>query len=215
MKNIFLIVIAFFVVFAPYAELEAYGHGLGARFNTGFYRVENETFSKTTVSVGESFSINGTLVSLVEKDLQGKMNIKFNYAGNDPWFVNILKSNFSCLAQDACTNPNLVARYQNHWYMDIASKPDAYVLEGNESISYSIEIVPLKSGTYHIHTDPDANSPPTFMYLGPGQTVIVEGSQDITEGELFEFYIPYIVGFVLIVIGLGYGAVFVYRRKRK
>lgn len=201
--------------FAAHAELEAYGHGLGARFDTGFYRVEDESISNTTVSVGEPFFINGTLVSLVEKDLPGKMNVKFDHANNESWFVNLLKSNFSCLAQDACTKPNLVERYQNHWYMDVTPKPDAYVLKGNESILYSIEIVPLKGGTYHIHTDPNANVPPTFMRLGPGQTIIVEGSQDITEGELFEFYVPYTVGFVLIVIGLVYGTVFVYKRFRK
>ena len=210
-----ILIPAFFLVFATYAELEVFGHGLGARFNTGFYRIEDESISKTIVSVGKPFFINGTLVSLVEKDLQGEMNVKFDYAGNDPWLVNLLKSNFSCLAQDMCTKPNLVARHQNHWYMDITPKPDAYVLEGDESISYSMEITPLKSGTYHIHTDPNAGVPPTFMYLGPGQTVTVEGSQDITERELFEFYIPYAAGFVLVIICIGYGTVFAYRRKQR
>jgi len=63
----------------------------------------------------------------------------------------ILKSNFSCLAQDMYTKPILVAHNQNHWYMDIKAKPDAYVLEGNDMISYSIEMTPLKGGIYHIH----------------------------------------------------------------
>ena len=80
--------------------------------------------------------------------------------------------------------------------------------------SYSIEITPLKGGIYHIHTDPNADIS-SFRYIGPGQTIMVEGSQDITEGELFEFYIPYTVGFVLMIIGIGYGVVFIYRRKRR
>lgn len=204
----------FFVVFATYAELEVYGHGVGPSLSTGFYRVEDEAFSKATVSVGESFFINGTLVSLVERDIQGNMDVKFDYANNDSWFVNLLKSNFSCLAQDACAKPINVAHNQNHWYVDIKAKPDAYVLKGNDLISYSIEITPLKGGTYHIHTDPNADID-SFGRIGAGQTIIVEGSQDITEGEWFELYIPYTVGFVLMMIGIGYGIVFVYRKNRE
>jgi hypothetical protein len=214
MKTRLLIIIVFFVVFATYAELEVYGHGVGSRFSTGFYRIEDETFSKTVVSVGEPFFINGTITSLVERDIQVNMDVKFDYANNDSWFVNLLKSNFSCLAQDMCTKPILVAHNQNHWYMDVKTKPDAYVLEGNDMISYSIEMTPLKGGTYHIHTDPNADID-SFRHIGPGQTITVEGLQDITEGELFEFYIPYTVGFVLIIIALWYGIVFVYRRKQR
>lgn len=214
MKIRFLIIIVFFVVFATYAELEAYGHGVGSRFSTGFYRVEDEAFSKTTVSVGEPFFINGTLVSLVERDIQGSMDVKFDYANNDSWFVNLLKSNFSCLVQDTCTKPINVAHNQNHWYVDIKAEPDAYVLQGNDMISYSIEMTPLKGGTYHIHTDPNADID-FFRHIGAGQTIIVEGSQDITEGELFELYIPYTVGFVLVIIGIVCGVIFVYRRKQR
>lgn len=212
--GITVVIIVFFVVFAMYTELEVYGHGVGPMFSTGFYRVEDETFSKTVVSVGEPFFINGTIVSLVERDIQGKMDIKFDYANNDSWFVNLLKSNFSCLAQDMCTKPILVTHNQNHWYMDIKAKPDAYVLEGDDMISYSIEITPLKGGTYHIHTDPNADID-SFRHIGTGQTIIVEGSQDITEGELLEFYIPYTISFILMIIGLGCGTVFVYRRKQR
>ena len=74
-----------------YAELEAYGHGLGPRFDTAYYRIENESISKTTVPVGESFFINGTLSSLVERALQGKMDVRFDYANNDSWFVGLFK----------------------------------------------------------------------------------------------------------------------------
>lgn len=214
MKTRFLIIIVFFVVFAMYTELEVYGHGVGSRFSTGFYRIEDEQFSKTVVSVGESFYVNGTMVSLIERDIQGKMDIKFDYANNDSWFVNLFKSNFSCLAQDMCTETILVAHNQNHWYMDITSTPDTYVLKGDDVISYSIEITPLKGGTYHIHTDPNADIE-SFRYIGPGQTIIVEGSQDITEGELFEFYILYPTSFVLLMTGMGCGIAFVYRRKQR
>jgi hypothetical protein len=214
MKTRFLIIIVFFVVFVTYAEFEVYGHGVGFRFNTGFYRVEDEMYSKTTVSVGESFFLNGTIVSLVERDIAGNMDIRFDHTNNDPWIVNLLKSNFSCLAKDTCAKSILVEPYQNHWYMDIQPTPDSYLLKGDEMISYSIEITPLKGGTYHIHTDPDADIP-SFRYIGAGETIIVNGSQDITEGELFGFYISYTVGFVLIMIGLGYGVVFVYRRKQR
>ena len=214
MKTRVLIIIVFCVFFAAYAELEAYGHGVGPRFNTGFYRVEEQTFSNTTVSVGKSLSINGNLVSLVERDITGTMDIRFDYVNNDPWLVNLLKSNFSCLAKDTCAESIIVAPNQNHWYMDVKSKPDAYVLKGDDTISYSIEIIPLKAGTYHIHTDPNAEID-SFRYVGPGETVTVDGSQDITEGELLEFYVPYTVGFGLFVIGLGYGIVFVYRRKQR
>lgn len=63
--------------------------------------------------------------------------------------------------------------------------------------------------------DPDVDVPPKFMHLGTGQTILVEGSQDITEEELFEFYMPYTVGFVLMIIGIGCGAVFIYRIKQR
>ncbi len=214
MKTRLLIIIVFFVIFAGYAKLEVYGHGTGPKFSTGFYRIEDEAFSKTTVSVGESFFINGTLVSLVEKNIQGKMDVRFDYASNESWFVNLLKSNFLCLAQDMCAKPIYVVPNQNHWYMDITSKPDTYVLEGNNIFSYSIKMTSLKGGTYHIHTDPNADIS-SFRHIGPGQTIIVEGSQDITEGELFEFYIPYAIGFVLMIIGLVLGVVFMYRRKQR
>lgn len=214
MKTRLLLIIVFFVVFATYAELEVYGHGVGLGFNAGFYRVEDESFSTTTVSVGEPFFINGTLVSLIERDIQGKMNVRFDYTNNDSWFVDLLKSNFSCLAHDMCTKPILAAPNQNHWYIDIDSKPNAYVLEGNDMIPYSIKITALKGGTYHIHTDPDAEIE-SFRRTGPGQTITVEGPQDITEGELIEFYILYPVSFVLLMTGIGCGIVFVYRRKQR
>ena len=214
MKIILSIMAMFFVIFAGYAELEAYGHGLGPRFNTAHHRIETETFSKTTVSVGESFFINGTLSSLVERDIQGKMDVRFDYVNNDSWFVILLKSNFLCLAQEMCTKSTLVPLNQNHWYMDIKSEPEAYVLEGNKMFSYSIEITPLKSGIYHIHTDPNADIT-SFRHIGSGQTIIVEGAQEITEGELFEFYIPYSIGFVLMIIGIGYSIVIIYRRKQR
>ena len=34
--------IIFFAVFATYAELKVYGHGVGAMFSTEFYRIEDE-----------------------------------------------------------------------------------------------------------------------------------------------------------------------------
>ena len=68
----FSIIAVFFVIFAGYAELEVYGHGLGARFDTAYYRIEDETISKTTVSVGEPFFINGTLVISSRKRHPGK-----------------------------------------------------------------------------------------------------------------------------------------------
>ena len=98
--------------------------------------------------------------------------------------------------------------------MDITSDPEAYVLEGNKIFSYSIEMTPLKSGVYHIHTDPNADIL-SFRYIGTGQTIMVEGSQDITEGELFEFYIPYTIVFVLIMIGFVCGIIFIYGRKQR
>ena len=214
MKARLLIIAILCAVCVTSTVMEVYGHGVGSRFDTGFYRVEDEMYSKTTVSVGESFILNGTIVSLVERGFTGNMNIRFDYTNNEPWFVNLLKSNFSCLAKDTCEKSIIVAPNQNHWYMNVQPTPNSYLLKGDETISYSIEITPLKGGTYHVHTDPNADIE-SFRYIGPGETIIVEGSQDVTEGELFGFYIPYTAGFVLMVIGLVCGVVFVYRRIRK
>ena len=214
MKTKSSLVLLFFVILSTYAELEAFGHGVGPRLNTGFYRIENETYSQTTVHVGESFFLNGTIQSLVERDITGIMNIRFDHTNSDPWFVNLLKSNFSCLTKDTCKQSIHVEPNQNHWYMDVLPASNSYVLKGNDVVFYSMEIIPLKGGTYHIHTDPNADIE-SFRYIGPGQTITVEGSQDITEGELFGFYVPYVASFLLITVGLGYGIVFVYRRKRR
>ena len=214
MKTRLLIIAILCAVCVTSALIEVYGHGVGSKLSTGFYRVEDEMYSQTTVYVGESFILNGTLVSLVERGFTGNMDIRFDYANNDSWFVNLLKSNFSCLTKNTCAKSILVPSNQNHWYMDIVSTPNSYMLKGDETISYSIEITPLKGGIYHVHTDPNADIS-SFRYLGAGQTIIVEGSQAITTGELFGFYIPYAIGFVLIVIGLAYGVVFVYTRKQR
>lgn len=214
MKTRFLVIPVLCIVCVTSTVIEVYGHAVGPRFDTGFYRIEDEMYSKTTASVGESFFLNGTIVSLVERNITGNMGIRFDYTNNDSWFVNILKSNFSCLAKDTCAESIPVKSNQNHWYMDIQPTPKSYLLKGDEMISYSIEITPLKGGTYHVHTDPNADIS-SFRYIGLGQTIIVEGSQDITEGELFEFYIPYMVGSVLFIIGLVYGIVFLYRRKQR
>ena len=152
-----MLITIFFVSFSTYAELDVFGHGVGPRFNAGFYRVENTSYSETTIDVGESFFLNGTLVSLVEKDIAGTMDIRFDYANNDPWFVNLLKSNFSCRVKDTCAKSIHVFPNQNHWYMDVRPTPDSYVLKGNDVMPYSLEMTPLKSGIYHIHTDPNAD----------------------------------------------------------
>jgi len=62
----------------------ASAHGVQAQLQSRFIRIEDETFNRQSLQTGETLTLQGTLVSLVERDLRGSLSIyaESNGAGN-------------------------------------------------------------------------------------------------------------------------------------
>jgi len=123
----------------------AEAHGVQAQLQSRFVRIEDETFNRQSLQSGEVLTVQGQLVSLVERDMRGWLSIfsESTNAGNR-WEI---------LARDPPGN-----------VFDIA---------GNSVVTYSISARALEPGVYHVHTQLNvANVGPG---LGPGQTVVVSG----------------------------------------
>ena len=50
-------------------------HGVQAQLQSRFVRIEDETFNRQSLQTGETLTLQGTLVSLVERDLRGWISI--------------------------------------------------------------------------------------------------------------------------------------------
>ena len=129
----------------------AEAHGVQAQLQSRFVRIEDETFNRQSLETGETLTLNGKLVSLVERDMRGWISI------------------FS-----ESTNAG------NRWEI-LARDPPGNVIDipGNSVIVYSISAKALEPGVYHVHTQLNvANVGPG---LGPGQTVVVDGEYIIKD----------------------------------
>jgi len=129
----------------------AEAHGVQAQLQSRFVRIEDETFNRQSLETGETLTLNGKLVSLVERDMRGWISI------------------FS-----ESTNAG------NRWEI-LARDPPGNVIDipGNSVIVYSISAKALEPGVYHVHTQLNvANVGPG---LGPGQTVVVSGDYIIKD----------------------------------
>ena len=120
-------------------------HGVQAQLQSRFIKIENETFNRQSLQTGETLTLNGQLVSLVERNLRGWISIfsESTNAGNR-WEI---------LARDPPGN--------------------VFDIGGNEVRPYSISAKALEEGVYHVHTQLNVAS--VGPGLGPGQTVVVEG----------------------------------------
>jgi len=123
----------------------AEAHGVQAQLQSRFVRIEDETFNRQSLQTGEILTVNGVLVSLVERDMRAWISI------------------FS-----ESTNAG------NRWEMLARDPPgNVFDIEGNSVTSYSLSARALEPGVYHVHTQLNvANVGPG---LGPGQTVVVSG----------------------------------------
>jgi len=123
----------------------AEAHGVQAQLQSRFVRIEDETFNRQSLQTGEILTVNGVLVSLVERDMRAWISI------------------FS-----ESTNAG------NRWEMLARDPPgNVFDIEGNSVTSYSLSARALEPGVYHVHTQLNvANVGPG---LGPGQTVVVDG----------------------------------------
>jgi methane/ammonia monooxygenase subunit B len=50
-------------------------HGVQAQLQSRFVRIEDEAFNRQSLQTGETLTLQGTLVSLVERDLRGWISI--------------------------------------------------------------------------------------------------------------------------------------------
>lgn len=120
-------------------------HGVQAQLQSRFVRIEDETFNRQSLATGETLTVQGTLVSLVERDLRGWISI------------------FS-----ESTNAG------NRWEMLARDPPgNVFDIPGNSVVEYSLSAKALEAGVYHVHTQ--LNIAQVGPGLGPGQTVVVEG----------------------------------------
>ena len=123
----------------------AEGHGVQAQLQSRFIRIEDETFNRQSLQTGEILTLQGQLVSVVERDLRGWISI------------------FS-----ESTNAG------NRWEIMSRDPPgNVFDISGNSVTSYSISAKALEEGVYHVHTQLNVAS--VGPGLGPGQTVVVEG----------------------------------------
>ena len=123
----------------------AEAHGVQAQLQSRFIIIEGETFNRQSLQTGEILTLQGELVSLVERDLRGWISI------------------FS-----ESTNAG------NRWEIMARDPPgNVFDIPGNSVTAYSISARALEAGVYHVHTQ--LNVATVGPGLGPGQTVVVEG----------------------------------------
>ena len=128
---------------------QAEAHGVQAQLQSRFVRIEDETWSKQSVVTGETLTVRGTLVSLVQRELRGWLSVfaESSNAGNRWEFV----------ARDPPGN--------------------VFDIPANGVVDYTLTVKALEPAVYHMHTQ--LNIAGIGPGLGPGQTVVVTGEKII------------------------------------
>lgn len=148
----------------------AEAHYIQAQLQSRFVRIENETFNTQSMQTGEILTVQGRLVSLVERDLRGWVSI-FTYPESE----------------NAANRWEIVDRDPPGGVFDIAGnyppymtpldtrKPSGGVFDiaGNSVVPYTVSARALHEGVFHVHTQ--LNVATVGPGLGPGVTVVVEG----------------------------------------
>jgi len=125
--------------------LPAEAHGVQAQLQSRFIKIEDEAITRQSLSTGETLTLSGKLVSLVERDNRGWISL-FSESTNSG----------------------------NRWEIMARDPPGVvFQIPGNSITNYAITAKALEPGVYHVHTQLNvANVGPG---LGPGTTVVVEG----------------------------------------
>ena len=170
----------------------AYGHGVGSSMFSGPFRIEDETFSTQSVNTEERLVITGKLVSLVDYPQQLEISML------------VTTDQFQTLSLSTIIHNlqyGIHRDYQEHddWFFQTTVEPSKITLEPMESVEYEITTVPLKAGTYHVHTQVTSDK---GSKLGPGQTIVVDGSFDITAGEILGIYVRFAILVLLAILGI-------------
>ena len=193
MKTKFLMVsIAMMVVVISGFFSSAYGHGVHSPITSGSLRIEDETFSTQSVSTEDRLIITGKLVSLVDYPQQLELSML------------VTSDQFQTLSLSTVIHNlqyGIHRDYQEHddWFFQTIAEPNRITLEPMETVEYKITTVPLKAGTYHVHTQVTSDK---GSKLGPGQTIVVDGSSDITMGEILGIYGRFAVLVLLAISGI-------------
>ena len=128
---------------------QAEAHGVRAQLQSRFVRIEDETWSKQSLQTGETVTVKGTLVSLVQRDLRAWLSVygESSNAGN----------RWEFMARDPPGN--------------------VFVIPANGVVDYTLTVKALEPAVYHMHTQ--LNIASVGPGLGPGQTMVVEGEKII------------------------------------
>ena len=152
-------------------------HEIQALPVTSFVRIEDETFDRQYMQTGETLTVQGSIVSSVDKDIRGWVSI---------------------FSESADTN--------NRWEMLARDPPDVvFVVPGNSVVEYSLSAKALEPGTYHIHTQFSVDK--VGPELGPGQTIVVQGEpiiKPIPFTNIAYQLIPIFIGSMIVIVMMYY-----------
>src|ERR671922_1226305 len=153
----------------------AEGHGVQAQLQSRFVRIDNEQFSDNTLNTGDELTVTGELRSRVNRDLRAWLSL-FSESANAG----------------------------NRWEFLSRDPPgNIFDIPAGGTVPYSITVMALEPGTYHVHTQ--LNVEHVGPGLGRGQTVVVEGEPILKP-------IPYSsIVYQCIIIGVGLGVTFATR----
>ena len=170
----------------------AHGHGVSSPIIGGPLRIEDETFSAQSMDTENRLLITGKLVSLVDYPQHLELSML------------ITTDQFQTLSLSTIIHNlqyGIHRDYQEHddWFFQTVAEPGKITLEPLDTVEYEITAVALKAGTYHVHTQVTSDK---GSKLGPGQTIVVEGSSDITTGELLGIYVRFAVLVLFAIAGI-------------
>ena len=174
----------------------AEAHYIQTQLQSRFVRIENETFNTQSMQTGEILTVQGRLVSLVERDLRGWVSI-FTYSESEN-----AANRWEIVDMDP---PGGVFDIAGNYppYMNLLDNSDppggVFDIAGNSVVPYTVSARALHEGVFHVHTQLIvATVGPGF---GPGATVVVEGepiARSTPPGGASEDLLPIIVAGVIL-----------------
>ena len=145
--------------------------------------IENETFDIKFMQTGETFTVQGILVNIADRDIRGWASI---------------------FSESTGTN--------NRWEILARDPPDTvFEVPRNSVVEYSLSAKALEPGTYHIHTAFGIDQ--VGSVFGPGQTIVVQGDPFITHIPFTNIayqLVPIVVGSVIVIAIIQFIQVFKY-----
>ena len=169
----------------------AEAHGVQAQLQSRFVRIEDETFNTQSMQTGEILTVQGRLVSLVERDLRAWVSILSESEDGvtypRPTLPPYMTGSIFSESEDAGDRWEIVGRDPPGGIFDIAGNYPPYMkpldasdppggvfdIAGNSVVPYTVSARALHEGVYHVHTLLTVAT--VGPGLGPGATVVVEG----------------------------------------